>query len=240
MLLQNLSFNGWLNGITALLCVLFAGGFGLFMAFQSKKQKSNLLLYGGLMGFFAGMFWLGPTLDFLLVLFTGENLPSPEIWGILTFIWPGPALVTSMWVGGEVVLTKKKKKLLVVIAIIIAIVYEAILIFDTSGALRDYGDPGGVELYDISFEIGHPIFIAVILMFGMLFVFCGMGALNQGLKTAGAIKKRFIYLSIAFFLFIFVCAVDAFFEVVQIVVLVRGLMIFVASLMYLSLRIKVV
>lgn len=236
----NLSLIGWLNGITATLCVIFAGGFGLFMVFQSKKQNIKLLLYGGLMGFFAGMFWLGPMVDFFSVLLTGKNLPSLEMWGILSFIWPGPALVTSMWVGGEVMLTKKNKRILLITAIIVAIVYESILLLDTAAALRDHADPGGRELYDIAFEIGHPAFILLVIMMGMLFVFCGMGALRQGLKTAGAIKKRFIYMSIAFFLFIFVCIVDAFLEIVIATVLVRGLMIFVASLMYLSLKIKVV
>ncbi|MHA1273362.1 MAG: hypothetical protein ACTSVV_19025 [Promethearchaeota archaeon] len=239
VLLQNLNFIEMFNGITAMLCVLFAGAFGLFMAFQAKKQKSKILLYGGIMGFFAGMFWLAPTLDFILILITGNNLPSPELWAILTFFWAGPALISSMMVGGELLFSEKKKKLLVAIAIIIATIYDAILLLDTSRAIRNYDNPGGAYLYDVSFNILHPITIFVAIMMGMLCVFCGIGALNQGLKSAGAIKKRFIYLSIPFFLFVFICTVDAFFEIRLLTILVRGLMIFVAWFMYLSLRIKI-
>ncbi|TFF63791.1 MAG: hypothetical protein EU521_00260, partial [Promethearchaeota archaeon] len=63
----NLSLIGWLNGISASLIVFSAGVFGLVMAFQSKNKNSKMLLFGGLMGFFAGMLWLGPTADFFSV-----------------------------------------------------------------------------------------------------------------------------------------------------------------------------
>ncbi|TFF88221.1 MAG: hypothetical protein EU548_09135, partial [Promethearchaeota archaeon] len=158
---SNLSLFGWMNGISALLIVLSAGIFGLTMAFQSKNKNSKMLFFGGLMGFFAGMMWLGPAADFLSVMLTGQNLPDENIYAGLTFVWVLPLLVVTMFVGGDLMLSKKNKYLLVIISAIIGIIFELFLFLDMDAAIKDSPDPNGFELYDASIEIGHPTFYLI-------------------------------------------------------------------------------
>lgn len=235
----NLSLFGWMNGISASLIVLSAGIFGLTMALQSKNKNSKMLFFGGLMGFFAGMLWLGPAADFLSVILTGQNLPDENIYGVLTFVWVAPLLVVTMFVGGDLMLSKKNKYVLVIISAIIGIVFEIFLFIEIDAAIKDCPDPNGFELYDASIEIGHPTFYLIALGLLLLFGFVVIGGYRQGLRTTGTLRSRFFYMATAIFLFIPIAVIDAFFEPVLIVLAMRFLMIFVASLIYLSLKINV-
>jgi len=236
----NLSLIGWLNGISASLIVLSAGIFGLIMAFQSKNKNSKILFFGGLMGFFAGMHWLGPAADFLSVILTGQNLPDEKICGVLTFVWVLPLLIVTMFVGGDLMLSNKKNKyILVIISAIIGIVFELFLFLDLDAAIKHSPDPNGFELYDPKIVIGHPTFYLIGIGLLLLFGFVVIGGYRQGLKTTGALRSRFFYMATAIFLFIPIAVIDAFYEPILIVLAMRFLMIFVASLMYLSLKIKV-
>ncbi|MHA1131802.1 MAG: hypothetical protein ACTSQQ_13460 [Candidatus Helarchaeota archaeon] len=124
--MSHLNTIGWINGLTALFVVICAGLFGLLMAVQSRKKESNLLLFGGLMGFFAGMLWLGPTVDFLSVILTGQNLPSELVYGALTFMWILPLIICAMYVGAELMLSEQKTKryLLLIFSSILGIIFE--------------------------------------------------------------------------------------------------------------------
>ena len=234
----NLSLIGWLNGISASLIVFSAGVFGLVMAFQSKNKNSKMLLFGGLMGFFAGMLWLGPTADFFSVILTGDNLPNEKVYGVLTFMWVSPLLVVTMFVGGDLMLTKKNKHILVGISAIIGVIFEIFLFTDTDAAIKNYPDPKGRELYDASIVIGHPTSYLILIGLAFLFTFVVIGGYRQGLQTTGILRKRFFYMATAIFLFIPIAIIDAFYEPVLIVLGMRLLMVFVASLMYLSLKIN--
>lgn len=235
---SNLSLFGWLNGISATLIILSAGIFGLTMAFQSKNKNSNLLLFGGLMGFFAGMMWLGPAADFFSVLMTGQNLPDEKIYAVLTFMWVLPLLVVTMFVGGELMLEKKNKYILVSLSAIIGIIFELFLFMDLNAAVKDCADPNGAELYDTSIEIGHQTFYLIAIGLGLLFVFVVIGGYRQGLRTTGILRKRFFYMATAILLFIPIAIVDAFFEPVLFVLAMRFLMVFVGGLLYFSLKIR--
>lgn len=239
MFLQvNLGPTGWLDGITATLCVGFASVFGILMFIQSKRKNANLLMYGGLMGLFAGLLWLGPTVDFFTVLFTTQNLPSELIYGILSYMWVAPAFICAMYLGGELTFPEKKR-ILLIISVIMGVFFELLLFLDTNASFKDLPDPGGLELYDTRFEYTHPTFIIIAVILGLIFVLNGVGALRASLKASGVIKQRFLYLSFSFFLFIPVAIFDAFLEPGVILSIIRLLMIFVAWLMYLSLRIKI-
>jgi len=234
----NLSLFGWLNGISASLIVFSAGIFGLIMAFQSRNKNSTMLLFGGLMGFFAGMLWLGPAADFFSVILTGNNLPNEKVYGVLTFMWVSPLLVVTMFVGGDLMLTKKNKHILVGISTIIGVIFEIFLFTDTDAAIKNCPDPKGRELYDASIVIGHPTSYLILIGLGFLFTFVVIGGYRQGLQTTGILRKRFFYMATAIFLFIPIAIIDAFYEPVLIVLGMRLLMVFVASLMYLSLKIN--
>ncbi|MHA1292263.1 MAG: hypothetical protein ACTSQJ_06295, partial [Promethearchaeota archaeon] len=159
--------------------------------------------------------------------------------GILTFMWVLPLLVVTMFVGGELMLSKKNKYIIVGISSILGIIFEIFLFADTDAAIKDCPDPKGRELYDASIVIGHPTFYLILISLTLLFVFVVLGGYRQGLKTTGILRKRFFYMATAIFLFIPIAVIDAFYEPVLIVLGVRFLMIFVAWLIYLSLKINI-
>ncbi|MHA1264184.1 MAG: hypothetical protein ACTSRS_03025 [Candidatus Helarchaeota archaeon] len=239
MVLQ-LSITGWLNGLISLLIVCCACVFGLLMAFQSKKKESKLLLFGGLMGFFAGMLWLGPTVDFFSVIITGHNLPNENFYGVLTFIWIFPLIVCAMYVGGELILSEKKKYILAIFSFILGLIFEFYFLFDLDAAIQDCPNPGGIELYDASIVMGHPTYYLIVIMFVMLFCLVVLGGIYQGLKTTGGLRRRFIFMSLSIFLFIPIGYIDAFYTgSVEIVFAMRLLMLCAAWFLYLSLKIEV-
>jgi hypothetical protein len=234
----NLNIIGWMDGITATLVVIFAGLFGILMYLKSRESGASLLAVGGGMGFFVGLLWLGPTSDFFSVLLLQRNLPSVEIYGILSYMWVAPAMIFAMYLGGQLMFPKQKK-LIMWISIILGVVFELFLFLDTDGAFEDIPDPMGVELIDAHFIYGHPAFIIIAIILGSIFMLNGLGSLRAGLKSSGAIRKKFIYLSLSFFLFIPVAIFDAFLDPGFVLFAIRMLMICVAWLMYLSLRIKI-
>ncbi|MHA1650458.1 MAG: hypothetical protein ACTSYB_09695 [Candidatus Helarchaeota archaeon] len=237
---MHLSIIGWLNGLISLLIVCCASVFGILMAFESKEKESKMLLFGGLMGFFAGMLWLGPVADFISVIITGQNLPNELVYGVLTFIWIFPLIVCSMYVGGELMLSEKKKYLVVIFSFLLGLIFDIILLSDLDGAIQACPNPGGTELYDASIVIGHPTFYLIIIMLVMLFSLVVLGGIHQSLKTTGGLRRRFIYISLAIFLFIPIAIVDAFYsEPAELVLAMRLLMLLAAWCLYLSLKIEV-
>ena len=121
-----LDINGWIDGITASGVVIFGLIFGLFFIYRSRKTNSKLLIYLGLANMFAGLTFLGVFLDFLSVLFIQQNLPNNGIVAILSYIWFAPAIITSMYIGAEL-LVPKMKIYIVLITLIVSIIFEIIV-----------------------------------------------------------------------------------------------------------------
>ncbi|MHA1783239.1 MAG: hypothetical protein ACTSUL_07405, partial [Promethearchaeota archaeon] len=96
-----ISLIGLLDGITASGIVLSATIFGLLSFYRASKLGAKLLAVAGLTMFFVGFLWLGPMVDFFMVLFTETNLNPQMIYSVLSYMWVAPALITAMYLGSE-------------------------------------------------------------------------------------------------------------------------------------------
>ena len=234
MLLQNSGLNlyGWLDGFTATLIVFFGAVFSLVVLYRAKKMEAKLLIYGAFMGLFATLLWLGPCVDFFSVIFTGQNLNPKELYGILSYMWVAPAAVFALYIGAELMLPEKKK-IIVIIYTILGIIFELILFIDTTNVF-EFEIAGGA--IDASFVYGHPAFIFIVVFLLSVFLLNGIGSLRQVAKSTGVIRKKFIFISMTFILFVVVGALDAFLRPGPALFIARMGMIVCAFMLYFALK----
>ena len=127
---------GWINGITAIIHLLFGCTFGLFLIYKSKKTNAKLLFYLGLSIFFLGLISLGNILDFMTILFTGRNMDnSYGLKIILGYMWFGPAFTFAAYVAVEL-LIPEKKWYLVAIYSLLGVICEILLFLDPLGSVE--------------------------------------------------------------------------------------------------------
>ena len=116
-----LSTIGWVDGLTASGVVIIGCIFGIYFIYKSKKIDADLLFYSGLLVILAGLAFFGVFLDFLMVIFTGKNIPNIYgLVGLLSYIWVAPLVVIGMYVGARLILPEKKR--------IITVIYLVLMI----------------------------------------------------------------------------------------------------------------
>lgn len=231
-----LDIYGWLNGLTAILVVIFAITFGLTFLFRARKLNADLLKYGAFMGIFVGLLWLGPTIDFLFMVFTNDHLTQAmprEMYGVLSYMWVAPAFLCAMFVGLELQYPEKKK-IFFAFFIPISIIFEVILFIDAANTF--YFNTIEGDLLDSRFKYTSPGFIMIGIFLLFIFLLNGMGALRKAAQSTGDIRKNFLYLALSFNLFIIVAVFDAFIPAGSILSIVRLGMIVCAWSMYLALK----
>jgi hypothetical protein len=144
------SFLGLLDGLTATGIILSATIFGILSFYHAKKLKANLLAVAGLLMIFIGLFWLGPFVDFLLIITTGKNIEPIYIYGYLSYVWVAPAIIVALYLGSELIVPQKKKIIVGVYAFL-GIVFELFLFLDTANAFIFTLDNPGQDTIDTSY-----------------------------------------------------------------------------------------
>ena len=232
-----LSATSWIIGTSASMVLLFCIIFGIINLYHAHKKEAKLLYYAGIMILCTGGFYLGATVDFLLILFTGYNLANETgIHGILSFMWVAPAVISAMYLGGELIIPNKKKYI-VIIYVILAIIFEIFLFVDTMGSF-EFKEPtiSGTELIDSSFVLGHPTFILVAIFLISAFLFTGVGFLIKAIQSSGKIRRNFIFLAIGFMTFVVCGALDSLIAPGPLLIIIRLGMISYTILMYFGLK----
>ncbi|MFW9878424.1 MAG: hypothetical protein ACFFG0_35530, partial [Candidatus Thorarchaeota archaeon] len=177
--------------------------FGLFFIYKSRKTGAKLLFYLGLANMLAGLMFLGVFMDFLFVLFLRENIKNNGIVAILSYIWFAPVIITSMYIGTELLIPKIKLHIFIIV-LIISIIFEIIIFLDPLSSFNFIPEPPDApdkNLIDYNVNLYTP---AGMLMGGLLLlvlIFLGFGFLLKGLKTSGVIRKNFLFLSTGSFCF---------------------------------------
>ncbi|MHA1525642.1 MAG: hypothetical protein ACTSQD_01320 [Promethearchaeota archaeon] len=71
---------GYLDGLTATGIILSSVIFGILSFYHARKLGARLLGIAGAMMIFIGLLWLGPFVDFLLILTTGINIRPVQVY----------------------------------------------------------------------------------------------------------------------------------------------------------------
>ncbi|MHA2281777.1 MAG: hypothetical protein ACXAC5_13115 [Promethearchaeota archaeon] len=230
------NFAGFLDGGTAALIVLSSVIFGIFSLYKSIKLKAKLLSIAGFAMIFVGFLWLGPTVDFIYILLGLGNI-DPSVYVILSYLWVAPALLFAIYLGGEL-LMPKKKWILFVIYVVLGVAFEYYLWFDTTASFRQPVEAiiPGETIMDASFNTGHPTFFLVIAFLISALIFLGIGFAIKAKQSTGLLRRKFIYLSVGFIIFVVSGAADSLIKIVEIIGIIRVVMATFAIWMYLGLK----
>ena len=226
---------GLLDGLTATGIILSATIFGLLSFYRASKLGAKLLAWAGLTMFFVGFLWLGPFIDFILVVFYNTNITPTYLYSILSYLWVAPALVVAMYLGGSLMFPKKKW-VLVGIFIVLGIVFEYFLWFQTSESFTWTLLNPGEDLIDASFIRTHPTFLMIALFLVVTLILLGIGFFVKAKQATGDLRKKFIYLGLGFTIFVVCGALDSIVPPGIAIGFVRGLMMTFALWMYLGLK----
>ena len=231
-----IGFEGILDGGTAALIVFSSIGFGLFSLYKSIKLKASLLKIAGFAMVFVGFLWLGPTVDFIFLLLGLGNIVPYEMYAILSYLWVAPALLFAIYLGSEL-LVPKKKWILVAIYIVLGIVFEYFLWFDTAASFRTLAPTiPGETIIDASFNTRHPTFLLIAVFLISALIFLGIGFAIKAKQSTGLLRKKFIYLSIGFIIFVLSGALDSIIKLPLAIGIIRVIMATFALWMYLGLK----
>lgn len=228
---------GWLEGLTASGIILSASIFGALSFYHAKKLNAKLLLYAGLIIVFIGLFWLGPFIDFLLVLIIQQNLePYPPVvglYGLLSYVWVAPAIIVAMYLGGELIMPNKKWYLVGVYTVL-GVIFEYFLWFDTMVTFEF--KPYTTGMTDSSFNTSSVAFLLIALFLVSVLIFEGIGFLIKARQATGVLKKKFRFLSLGFTIFVVCGALDSLVAPGPLLGIIRGVMMTFALWMYLGLK----
>lgn len=236
-----LSSIGLLDGLTALSVVLAGIIFGAYSFYKSIKLKARLLGVTGLATISVGFILLGPAIDLMVLLITTHNLEPYWLYGLLSYSWTAPITIFGLYIGSELLLPKKKW-LIVAIYGGLSVVFEVILFwfsFNSPEVIFLYHeDPSGNFLLNTSI---NPRSIAFILMLVFLIsglIFNGFGFLRKSRQSSGEIKRKFLYLSLGWILFIICGALDGLVDPGIYTFFIRFGLIISIIFMYLGVRVK--
>ncbi len=186
----------WIDGLTASGVIIFGLLFGVFFIYKSKKTGAKMLITLGLANIFAGLTFLGVFLDFILVVFTRTNFDNTYgMVGILSYIWLAPAVVTAIYIGGEL-LVPKAKWYLVSVFIVLSIVFYFLVFTDPFGTFV-FNPPSvsGDGLIDYNLNTFSFAGMIMGLLLILIIIFLGFGFLIKSFQSSGILKKKFFLLS---------------------------------------------
>jgi len=226
---------GYLDGLTATGIILSSVIFGLLSFYHARKLGARLLGVAGVMMIFIGLFWLGPFVDFLLIIFTGKNISPIFVYGWLSYVWVAPAIVIAMYLGTEL-LVPEKKKIIITIYAILGIIFELFIFLDIPGSFTFTLNNPGQDTIDSSFNRGSPAYFLIIFFLISALIFMGIGFAVKAKQATGEIRKKFTYLSIGFTIFVICGAIDSILPLGVAIGVSRAVMMSFALFMYLGLK----
>ncbi len=227
------SYFGWINGLLTTGIFAFSIIIGILFVYKSRKTKVILLTYSGFMIIFAGLMFLGPIVDFFSLLFTGYNLANSNgLYGILSYMWTAPLVITAIYIGAELIMPDHQK-LLLLLFFVLSVIFELFIILDPVNQFEFRVVEG---ITDGNFIFGSVSYIIIFSFLISILVINGIGILLKGLKSKGLIRKKFIILSISFDSYIIYAVFDTILPPGPIVLVVRILMISSPWLLYFGLK----
>jgi len=199
-----LASEGWINGIVASVCFIFAFILGIGIIYQGRKSGAKLLSYMGVSIFFSAFFWIIACFDFFSILFFGINLTLPtHLMGIITFFFSPLITIISMYIGGEL-LIPEKKKIILLLFLILGFIFELIIFLNPNDTFYiSIPIISGTDIIYVYFNSNNFVIILLYFIFSFSgFIFLGFGYFIKSIHSKAVIKKKFFFLSLGYFLFL--------------------------------------
>jgi hypothetical protein len=200
-----LSYINLFKGVFTLVAFLFGVILGLLFYIKAKKIRAKLLSYMSLMIIFAGLVYSVMAYDFIIVIFTDNNIENPYgLVGILTWIWAPIISFLAMYIATELLFPENVllKNLMRLIVLIIGIIFGFFILIDPQGNIN-FNRPliPGEDIYDPDLIYNSSAFISGSILMLFVVIFCGSGYLFRSIKSENVIKRKFIYLTLTSILY---------------------------------------
>lgn len=231
MAFEDVGINGFLNGGSALGVLILNAIIGIYILYKGQKLGAKLLRYAGVMIFFIGLLWLGPSTDFLMLLTTGNNIDPQWIYPYLSYLWVAPAIFIAMLIGTELIAPNKKNIILIFVAIIGIIFEIGLIFFPRDGQTYTYTIEAE-NIIDTSFNPSFFTFYALAIILLFVVIFNGIGSIQKAKESTGILKKKFLYLGLGFIIFPIAAVFDTLvppgpaLPIVRITVIITGILLY--------------
>jgi len=226
---------GWLGGLTAFGIVSINYIFGFFFLYKSKKLGIKLLGVAGLISIGLGSFWLGPVCDLISLLITGKNLNPIYLYGFICYTLSPLMIIPAMYLGGELIIPKNKKYLCIIF-LFISVIFELFLWLDISNVFTFELNNPGEDIIDSRFNMTHPSFYLMLISLISILIFLGVGFLIKFFRSTGVLRKKSLFLSISFFIYVIQGVLETLIEISITIGVVRLLAMTFSFWIYLGLR----
>ncbi len=184
----------WINGFSALALVCSAFIYGLYFLYNYKKTKNSLYLNGAVLGFACALGWMGITISFLSVLFSGDNAEGLNrvipLFSYSTIPIGSMAVLSIAW---TMLMPPKYKKHVLIAVGIFSIFYYIILYATFTTAVVCPPVPKGEVLDDWLSSKGVPYYLVYALVLGITIIFA-IGILRFFKAVTGELRKRAIWI----------------------------------------------
>lgn len=186
----------WLNGFSAFLLICVAWGLVIYCMYLYDSLKIRTYLGGCLLFTAIGLGWMGISLTFLSIEFTGINQPWVKpIMAYFSYSTIPLGCFAIVYVVWELVGSKKSKKLIYGLYIVLFVAYYLLLYTWMPQNVVYYDVPG--ELLDdwINPTTYFFYFIWLLVAITAIITLIGFGKMRS--KTTGELKSRSISLILA-------------------------------------------
>ncbi len=203
------SISEWLNGLTAILVVITGVYFGLLYLFRYIKKRRKLQPYVAGLGFLAGFFYIGTSINFLSYLLTGNNI-SVRLYGWLSYSWIPVASLIAMWLGFTVFKPDFQKQIKYIFLALWAIYWFCLFVFPDR--MMAANNEGINELLEISTRSIIMVLTAMYIFFLLFIQSGGFFYLRRKMIGEGNDPnelRHITYLGIGWFLFGVASVIDA-------------------------------
>lgn len=156
----------YLNGISGTIILLIGFFYGISFLVLYQKKKKSLLPIVSLLGFCAGLIFLGTTANFFTLLLTGENL-SVNTYGLLSYTIIPVSTLIALYLGFHI-FNPERKKIVTIVYSILLIIYWICLFFFTDAMFIENIHTES-ELLDISLN-SVVLYLTLFYILSLLFV----------------------------------------------------------------------
>ena len=206
-----LSVNGWIHGLVSITVFLTSIFFGFLFISKSKKSNAKLLFYLAIMLIVTAGFYLPVSSEFIVVILTGRNSNFPYFLQFLIgWIWAPLSGGLSLYIATELLIPRRKWYFRCIFLVLLIVLFLYFLIDPEGNVENLYPTNLGEELMESHVIIGSPASILIMIMASLSIGFCVVGTLFKGIHSKGVIRKKFLFLSLAWFLIHFFVLLDGF------------------------------
>ena len=202
-----------MNGLSALVIIIFGVVIGLFFIYKSRHSEARLLFAMGLMVICVTAVWIWNVVDLFAILLTGKNMENPYIIASITYSFLIPGFLLIAYISSTLLISNKKIRYYVLsLYLILSIVYGLLIFLNPLDSFYlKFPTNSGDDIIDINFTFDSVAGILYTFNSFSITSFWVLGFIVKAIKSTGVMRKKFLILALSIALFTICALSDALF-----------------------------